>query len=368
MDMPRPGKGAPKSVKDRLQLYDDPDASFRALLALDAGNMGSWRYDIETGFVTGDALSAELFGLGQLPQPWPVDTVFAAIHPEDVMMVQEAVQTSIENNDFYDTKFRVVLGDDLADTASHRWLGGRGSVTERAHDGRALVMVGVNWDETHQKRIDERMTMMATELDHRIRNVFGVMCAIINIGDRTAADKDSFSRTLMAQVRAMADAHALTTNLHQDNTGEDKAITVSDLLHSALAPWLPDHHGTPAGDDRGIAVRITAGPEITLPRHNASSLAMVIYELTANAAKYGALSKAGGCLDVHVQLGSGQMLSLQWSETCASPAKLPVDEDDQAGGFGFTLIDLCLTGLQGKIVRKMRPDGMQVMLTMPVST
>ena len=47
----------------RLRQYGDEAAAYRAMIALDAGGMGSWQWDLAANEVTGDSCWLELFGV-----------------------------------------------------------------------------------------------------------------------------------------------------------------------------------------------------------------------------------------------------------------------------------------------------------------
>lgn len=135
--------------KARLALYESFSAPTRALLALDAGRMGSWSLNIPSGEVVGDRFLANLLGLDYDRQPWDMTTFYEVVDPADSSHVHAAVNHAwTGENKSYDIEFRRRRIDD---TCPLLWLGARGQVTERSEDGTPLYMVGVIWDITHQK-------------------------------------------------------------------------------------------------------------------------------------------------------------------------------------------------------------------------
>lgn len=67
------------------------------------------------------------------------------------------------------------------------------------------------------------------------------------------------------------------------------------------------------------------GPNLTLKAEAAQGLAMVLHELTTNAAKYGALSCATGRVTVRwrwLQNGSPERLLIEWQEIDGPPVRM----------------------------------------------
>ena len=97
----------------------------------------------------------------------------------------------------------------------------------------------------------------------------------------------------------------------------------------------------------------------------AQSLALVLHELTTNAAKYGALSAAGGKLSLGWELAeapAGDSLLLNWLESGVSNVVVPDDT-----GFGSRLITTSIgRQLRGKVERDWTADGLHCTISIPV--
>jgi two-component sensor histidine kinase len=92
---------------------------------------------------------------------------------------------------------------------------------------------------------------------------------------------------------------------------------------------------------------------------------MVLNELLTNAAKYGALSSAGGTLVVkwHVRESVGRsMVDLTWEER-GGPRVVP----PARRGFGARLIERCIErDLNGELDLAFEPDGLLCRMSFPV--
>ena len=356
-------------LEARLAHYDDVQAPMRAMIALEAGRMGSWRWDIAAGTVTGDPFVAELLNMDFDAQPWPVGEVFASMHPEDLPRVQGEVDRALSGADIYEVEFRDRVLDPKTGVEGLRWLGARGRVTLRSDEGEPLEMVGVNWDATQQKTHEQRLAMLAGEMDHRVKNAFAVIRALISLGERVPGNKAAFAETLKTQVQAMSDAHAISARMARAAQAPSAPVPVAEVLRSALAPWLGNGEAGDGGTRRAT-VRIEADEGILVLPRNVSAVAMLAYELATNATKYGPLGEAGGTLDVTVRREGPEQAVVRWIEATDDPAVARKAEEEAkngvSSGFGSVLVQHCVNTLRGKVKRDMTPKGLRFELHMPV--
>lgn len=331
------------------------DVAERAVVALDAGGMGSWSWHLPSDLVHGDARMNELWGIEG--DTYPVERVFALIHHEDEARVRAEVEACLAHGVDYATEFRVKQAD-----GTLRWLGARGRVMERDESGAAVRMLGVNWDMTDAKLQEERLRMIAAEMNHRVENSFGVMAALIQIGARSSDDKASYATRLRGQVQALAESHRLSALAARGAPTSDlnaEAVPVSAILAKALAAWLPEDADGASSDQVTLAYR--ADPKLS-PRQ-AAALAMLAYELTTNAVKYGALADEDGHLTITLDdVGDGDA-RLRWTERCAAP---PAPTEPEGGtGFGTILVRHCASMLRGNVTTTMTPQGLRVEAVFP---
>ncbi len=127
------------------------DREARLALALDAGGMGTWQWDIQTDAIRWDERMIALFDVESGNPPSSARVFFDLVHPEDLTSVRETIRQSIEEDGLYNAEFRIVLRD-----GSVRWVAGRGRVIRDA-SGRALQMHGVNFDITKRKFAEESL-------------------------------------------------------------------------------------------------------------------------------------------------------------------------------------------------------------------
>ncbi|RYB07696.1 PAS domain S-box protein [Lichenibacterium ramalinae] len=148
-------------VSDRLHIQQESTA--RLNFAAEAGRLGIWEQDLESGDLTSSSITRENFGRDR-SDPLTTADLEAAIHPEDRAVRAAARRHSIAEGADYDVEFRIVTP-----AGATRWLHMRAQVM-RDIDGRALRMAGVCLDVTARKVEDIRRLAMV-ELSDRIRDL-----------------------------------------------------------------------------------------------------------------------------------------------------------------------------------------------------
>ena len=326
-------------------------AEERCALALELGGIGSFVWSLEDNVAVGDACVGELFGVADPGEPKSAEEFLARVHEDDIEALRGAVDEALNDNADYAADFRV-----RRDDGSSRWVTGRGRVV-RTDDGKAQL-IGVNWDVSHRKEQEERLEMLAREMNHRVKNAFAVMLALIGLGSRSATDVKSFTETIKAQIQAMSDVHLVSARLGFEQLG-DHSFSIGDIARMALAPWidLGGAHSVIVEDD---------GSRLSVPK--LSPLAMLLYELVTNAVKYGSLGRDAGSLIVKVE-GDGDAVCLRWTEKIADTKSRELAEAENAegvrSGFGSMLILHCTSTLGAKVKREMRAEGLRLELRIP---
>ncbi|WP_316013004.1 PAS domain-containing protein [Roseobacter sp. HKCCA0434] len=320
----------------------------RAQIALAAGKMASFEWDIPSGTVHCCERLPHLFGLRTVRRNYPIDEFFAAIHPDDIPAIDAAVQRSIAEGCDYVMEWRV---DHV--TRGTRWIAGHGRIVERDADGRARRMLGVNWDITERREQEEALTRMAHEMDHRVGNCFAMMAGLVGIAARRAETPGQMSDMLRQQMVALRDAHDISKRL-PDRFGEERnCIDLARLLSVVLRPW---HSHAPDIDiPPGIEIRAEAG----------TNLAVMFYELATNAAKHGGLSDTGTGLKVTLDPSSDDGLTLVWQER--SSCAVPRLHGAKGGGYGTLLLAQVARSIGAEMRREEAVGSMKLTLHLPAS-
>jgi PAS domain S-box-containing protein len=193
-----------------------------------------------------------------------------------------------------------------------------------------------------RKKAEERMRLLAAEVDHRAKN----MLSLVNVMLRQtrAATAQEFATAAQGRVAALARAHTLLSDTRWE--GADLA----KLIREELAPFRLGKSG-----------RITIeGDQLALSPAAAQAFAMAVHELATNAGKYGALSAPEGTVTVR-WTRSGPNLLLTWHESGGPRVRASGES-----GFGLRVITLAIRDqLGGKASFDWRPEGLRVELAVP---
>ena len=259
-------------------------------LALAAGQMGSWEWNIARGSTVWDQGQCEIFGVDPSTFVPTVDSVRPLISPGDFELLERAFRKLSKNANTFQTEFRV-----LRPNGEVRWCTGT-AIANFDEQGRLIWLSGVTADITERKRAEERQILLAEEVDHRARNVVAVVQSIMRL---TRADTiDGFIGALDGRIGALSNAHRLLASSRWE--GAD----LNRLVDEEFAPYR-------AGGKERVSVR---GPVVVLPPATAQTIALALHELATNAAKYGALSREAGHVDLTWRLSDGR-LELSWKES-----------------------------------------------------
>ena len=309
----------------------------RRSLALAAGQMGSWDYDVKSGDWQCDEGQCRIFGVD--PATFKIDGENARklIDPEDWERLSAIARTLSKEESTQQAEFRVRRPD-----GELRWCIGTAAATFDAQDQMVRVS-GVTVDITERKQAEERQALLAREVDHRARNALAIIQAIVRLSRaKTISD---YKSTVEGRIMALARAHTLLSESRWRGADFDT------LVAEELAPYRAEY------GDRIAAI----GPPVSLQPITAQTLALSLHELATNAAKYGALSSSEGTLSVSWELRAGR-LAVLWRET-----GVRLGESHATQGFGLKLISTSVEQqLGGKANFEWTPSGLRCDIVVPL--
>ena len=306
-------------------------------LALAAGQMGSWDFDVISGRCDWDEGQYRIFGVEPERFVVSVETVSGLIHPEDWQRLYAAWQALNEETKSLQTEFRV-----RRPNGDLRWCIGTAAAS---FDGnhRVVRVSGVTIDITDRKQTEERQALLAREVDHRARNALAVVQSIVRL---TKADTvQDYGVAIEGRIGALSRAHMLLSQSRW------QGANLRGLIDEELAPYR-------GGEIEKI---LAEGPDVVLQPAIAQTLTLALHELATNAAKYGALSTASGRVRVSWVL-SGAGTTLQWLEQGGPPVQPPV-----ARGYGTRVISASVERQLGGSARfDWRSEGLTCTLSIPL--
>jgi PAS domain S-box-containing protein len=306
-------------------------------LALAAGQMGSWDWDVGNGGFSWDAGQYRIFGVEPGSFKVTPDNVRALIHPEDWERLRAALASVTQHGQTYQTEFRVHRPN-----GELRWCIGAAAASIDAAR-RIVGLSGVTVDITDRKSAEERQTLLVREVDHRARNALAVVQSIIRL--TRAETKDAYIAAVEGRITALSRAHVLLSQSRW------QGANLSRILDEELAPYRRSE----------VEKIATSGAEVFLEPATAQILALALHELATNAAKYGALSSNFGRVKLSWELRQG-CLVLQWVESGGPPVEPPCSE-----GYGTRVIGASVERqLDGSATFDWHPDGLRFAMSIPL--
>ncbi len=239
----------------------------------------------------------------------------------------------------------------VSDTSGHFHNGHAQSLADlAAFAGIALRMIST---ERALSTALEEQSLLAKEMNHRIKNLFAITDGMIRASARGAESKAEMAEALSGRLHALAAAHVLVSR-HLHEVG--RTPRTSDL-RSVLDAVLKPHAQSASGHS---AFEID-GPMVRCGDRSINGVALIFHELATNAAKYGALSVPTGNVAVHWEK-SGHDLVLRWKED-GGPTVVP----PKTVSFGGSLIQSTITRqFGGALEHDWQTNGLSVLITLPL--
>lgn len=264
-------------------------------------------------------------------------------HPDDQDRAWSLWRHSLETGDPYEIEYRLRNAD-----GAYRWTLGR-ALPMRDRNGSITRWFGTCTDIHDQKLIQAEREMIAQELSHRIKNIFSVVNGLISFSTREYPELKSAADDLRSRIIALGNAHDFVRPHSEASRPEKQPNSLSGLLFGLLGAY---------------AERVQfVGEEVIIDDHSATPLALTFHELATNAAKYGALSEPGGSVTISCATNN-ESAQIVWTERGG-----PVSTEPTSYGFGTKLIEISiLRQMAGSVSRTWSTEGLEVQLTMPLSS
>jgi PAS domain S-box-containing protein len=212
----------------------------------------------------------------------------------------------------------------------------------RDAENRVIGIFVQGTDRTEGVRTLQRQRLLLDELNHRVKNTLATVLSIAKQTLRSARDLGSAGADFEARIIALSKAHNLLSERQWANTD------LASILHQEMSAY---------GEDRLQAV----GPFVSLNPKSSIAFALLIHELTTNAAKYGSLSVGGGKVSVAWSVNE-QSLEFLWKES-EGPRVAPPGRP----GFGSRMIERVVAGeLNGKLQSDYAEAGFACRVVVPI--
>lgn len=211
-------------------------------------------------------------------------------------------------------------------------------------DGEITGIFVQGMDRTEAVRTLRRQRLLLDELNHRVKNTLATVQSIAAQTMRSSRDMPTARRSFEARLQALSKAHNMLSKRQWSNT------ELGALVRAELAA-----HG-------GRRIE-QGGPHVVLNPKASIALAMLIHELSTNAAKFGALSGGDGAVAVSWAVDGDGSLAFSWAESGGPPVAPPTH-----AGFGSRMIERVVTGeLSGRYESTYDIGGFSCRFTIPAA-
>jgi PAS domain S-box-containing protein len=274
----------------------------RLRLALTAGRMGTWEWDIPTGQAHWSPELERIHGREPGELPSRVDAILNSIHPEDRTLVSAIAERSLKKNNEHRVEYRVLLPD-----GQTRWIEGRGKAFYDG-EGEPHRMVGVCTDITDRKQSEsereallnsERAARNAAEQANRMTDEFlsvvshelrTPLSAILGYAQLLSMDeieedemREAFAaieRNSRAQVQIIDDLLDMSRIISGKLRLNLQPISPADVIEAALETVKP------AADGKGVRLHKVIDFKASPIFADFDRLQQVIWNLVSNAVKF----------------------------------------------------------------------------------
>lgn len=282
-------------------------------VASEIGKVGLWDWNVETGDIywSDEHYRMEGYKPGEVVPSYELWS--ERVHPDDREAAAAQIAAAMESGHDYVNEYRVRRPD-----GEVVWVSARGRFLYDEH-GKPMRMLGAMVDTTQRRREEEWQRLLVAELQHRVRNLIGMVRSVARLSAPSHRHVDEYVDHLIGRLQAMGRTQSTLTRTPGRSVDLAELVREELLVHAVQ----PDQCHV-------------EGPDIALSPHAAEIVTLAIHELATNSVKYGALGDTG-----HIRIvwtaeprGETPWLALRWQET--SPLQ---KARHNRKGFGRKLIE-----------------------------
>ncbi|HEX3399573.1 MAG TPA: HWE histidine kinase domain-containing protein [Acetobacteraceae bacterium] len=192
-----------------------------------------------------------------------------------------------------------------------------------------------------------RNELLIAELNHRVRNILGLVRGIISQSAQHTDDTKSLVDSVSDRIRSLARAFDLLSNTNW------QPASLHDLLRTEIDAF-----------DQSRARITMTGPDVMLQPKAFAAMALVSHELFTNARKYGALTVPSGQISIESTMGPDGNVGIFWREMGGPPVTVP-----ERRGFGSTILaEVIPFEVDGISTPEFLPSGFTLAIELPAAT
>ncbi|HET8840372.1 MAG TPA: PAS domain-containing sensor histidine kinase [Ktedonobacteraceae bacterium] len=209
-------------------------------LAMKAAGLGVWYWDLLQGQQVWSSECKAILGVPQETEAH-YETFLALVHPEDRRTIRTLLDESHRKKTPYSTEYRITWPD-----GSLHWIADRGSYFYN-NKGKAIRLVGVVWDITLQKQVEETRAELERRKDefialasHELRTPLTSLKGNLQLAERFLRHYQNNDTPIASEKDQMAFDHLVTWNERALRQANVECRLVNDLLeaNALQAGWL----------------------------------------------------------------------------------------------------------------------------------
>jgi len=127
----------------------------RLALATEAGNIGIWEWDIETGDLLWDDMMMEIYKIPPSELAGTYEDWKSRVHPDDIDEAEKSLTEAMERNKPFEYDFRIIWPD-----GQIRHI--KAAALIRFKGDKIKSLTGINWDETTTRQLEKELRRLAT--------------------------------------------------------------------------------------------------------------------------------------------------------------------------------------------------------------
>ncbi len=195
-----------------------------------------------------------------------------------------------------------------------------------------------------RQQASARQELLIAELNHRVRNILGLIRGLIRQSQPSDDAVKDFVRVVDGRIHALARAHNQIT---EDHWGP---ASLQALIDAEAAAFIEDGERL-IGD----------GEPVLLNPQAYSTMALILHELVTNSTKYGSLSVPDGTVHLGWTRNGRGDLEIKWRDIGGPPVRQPSRK-----GFGTTIIERSIPyDLGGEAKIRYEKSGFQADFCIP---
>lgn len=199
--------------------------------------------------------------------------------------------------------------------------------------------------EREREAATQRQNILIAELNHRVRNILGLIRGLITHSKVGATDIEGFAALIGDRIHSLAQAHDQITLCNWES------VSLHALIATEMSAYL-------TSDAHRVQL---AGPPILLQPKAFTTIALIVHELVTNSAKYGALSDNHGRVSVNWTREPSGDLVICWIERDGPSVRTLTRR-----GFGSTIIESSVPhDLGGQAEVAFEPAGLRARFVVP---